>query len=67
MDFIKETKSVVSETRKLQTEMNKAMYSILVGKSWFEGYQLDNASIDVEYEGCKTTVTVVVEEKEIKL
>ena len=67
MDFIKETSAVVGETRKLQNEMNKAMYSILVGKSWFEGYQLDNASIDVEYEGCKTTVTVVVEEKEIKL
>lgn len=66
-DFIKETKSVVAETRALQTEMNKAMYSILVGKSWFKGYDLDNASIDVEYEGCKTTVTVVVEEKEIKL
>jgi hypothetical protein len=62
------TKQIISQVRKLQYEMNKSMYAIVVGKVWFEGFDdVDNTSMNFSYNGIDYTVKAVLEEKEVKI
>jgi hypothetical protein len=64
----KRTKEIISDVRTLQNALNKAMYAIIVGQVWFEGFDdVDNTSMDFNYNGIAYTVKAVLEEKEIKI
>lgn len=63
-----ETKHVIDKTRELQHQLNQVMYSILVGKVWFTGFDdMDNTSDTISYHGHDLQITAAVEEKPIKL
>lgn len=62
------TKRVISQVRKLQYTMNKSMYAIVVGKVWFKGFDdVDNTSMNFNYNGIDYTIKAVLEEKEVKI
>jgi len=63
-----ETKEVIRQVREKQMMLNRVMYSILIGKSWFDNQDdMDSTSTTVKYEGVDVAVSVVVEHKEVKI
>lgn len=63
-----ETKAVIAAVRDMQTQLNRIMYSIMVGKRWFVGHSvMEETSETIVFDGMKITVSAVVEQKEIKL
>lgn len=65
--FINQTKATIQEVRDLEQSMSRTMYGIVVAKSWFADLDFENSSMDITEGGYTFPVTVVLEEKEIKL
>ena len=63
-------KVLVQAIRDLQTELNKIVYSVVVGQIWFsdcESLEDNTISLDVKSFGSVVKCTAVLEEKEIKI
>lgn len=64
----KRTKEIISTVRSTQYDMNKVLYSIVVGQTWFsEFHDMDNTVMSFDYKGIAYTVTAILEEKEVKI
>lgn len=63
-----ETKATIARVRELQHKLNIALYSIIVGQSWFKEFaSLDENELIVNFNQQQVTVKAVLEEKEIAI
>lgn len=63
-----ETKQVIKQVRQLQYELNKNLYAIIVGQTWFEEFKsLDDNELSIHYKDNEVKVQAVIEEKEIAI
>jgi hypothetical protein len=63
-----ETKATIEEVRKLQYELNKNLYAIVVGQVWFKEFtSLDENEMQVDFDEKQINVKALLEEKEIAI
>lgn len=63
-------KALVNSIRELQNELNKIVYSVVVGQIWFsdcESLEENTVEVEIVSFGASAKCTAVLEEKEIKI
>lgn len=63
-----ETKSTISEVRKIQYELNKVLYSIVVGQAWFTEFSsLEENEMVIKFKDQDVKCQAILGEKEIAI
>ena len=63
-----ETKSTIKEVRELQKELNRILYSIIIGQIWFDEFSsIDENELIIKYNDEEYKVQAILEEKEIPI
>ncbi len=63
-----ETEATIATVRKLQNELNKILYSIILGQVWFDEFSsIEEGTMTMPYRGIDVVVQAILSEKEIAI
>ncbi len=63
-----ETEATIQAVRSFQNELNKTLYSIILGQIWFDEFEsVEDNSMTINYQGSDVTIQAILSEKEIAI
>lgn len=63
-----ETQDTIKKVRSLQNKLNRLLYSVVVGQTWFKEFSsLEENSMTVDFKGQSVSCQAILEEKEIEI